>query len=276
MRLDPEIGRQFEGLTRSIKTSLGPAREAVAELNEYLSEYRQQIQRASEVIGETFRKLPDDTRRAQAYLAQRGWFISFQFLSLPRIGWIARRGEAGEHDAVEGYVVNHVQWLKDAVIDKVREVSPDRTHIVEQAVEAHDSGKYAVSIPAMLAQSDGLFFEVAGKTFFSNDDDDLEDTRRRLLKALADAGEETTASSLTYLLVRQLHEESSMHESFGQAKASRLSDPAGELLNRHMVLHGRSTEYYTERNSLCAIALLDLLCDVKESLLDSDESIEAV
>jgi len=128
----------------------------------------------------------------------------------------------------------------------------------------------------MLAQSDGLFFEVAGKTFFSNDDDDLEDTRRRLLKALADAGEETTASSLTYLLVRQLHEESSMHESFGQAKASRLSDPAGELLNRHMVLHGRSTEYYTERNSLCAIALLDLLCDVKESLLDSDESIEAV
>lgn len=275
MRLDPKLGRQFERLIRSIKTSIEPAQEAAAKLNEYFSEYHEQIQRASEVIGETFRKLPDDTRRAQAYLAQRGWFVSLGFLSLPRIGWIARRGEAGGHEEVDEYVVSHVQWLKNGLTDKVREVSPSRAHIIEQAVEAHDARKYAVSIPAMLAQADGLFFEIAGKTFFSNEDDDLDDTRRRLLKALADAGKETTASSLAYLLVRQLHEESPIHESFGHASTNGPSDTADELLNRHMILHGRSTEYCTERNGLRAIALLDLLCDVKESL-DLDESAEAV
>lgn len=265
-----ELFQQFDRIAEDVKSAFEPLRKSLAEVESFFSEHQQQIQETLQVVAQTFQKLPEDTRQAQEYLARRGWFISLRYLPLSRIGWIARHAERGNHDEIEEYILDHARVLVQSTSEKVEELYPHRSDILEQAIDAHESGKYAVSIPTMLAQADGMFFEITGKTFFSNEGDKLEDTRRRLLTALHEAGEDTTASTLAHLMVRQLHEESTMHENFDEAGREPMSSSDDGPLNRHYVLHGLTTDYDTEENSLRAVALVDLLCDTKDTLTQND------
>lgn len=258
-----DIFSQVGQIQERIASSIRPILESYSTLGERFAEHQKEI---AEVIDRS----PDDTRQAQAYLAKRSWFVSLGLVPLSKIGWIARLSEAGKHDEVEDFIQDYVREIIPRVKETVSRLFPDRTSILMQAFEAHDADRFAVSIPTMLAQADGIFFEILDRLFYGNEESELEKTRRQILEKLREVGKEANSSSFAYLMVSQLHEESFLHRPFSEIANWREGGLKDEPMNRHLILHGLATDYDTEPNSLRAIALLDLLCNTKEIITGAE------
>lgn len=121
----------------------------------------------------------------------------------------------------------------------------DRVTLIDKAIEHHRAGAYEASIPIILAQIDGMSYDLTGQSFFSkrNSDPYLDD--------------ETIAGMETNLpVVRGLFSEDVR--------------PTGDYgkVSRHGVLHGRDLGYATRVNSTKAIVLIAALAEYFPKIAD--------
>ncbi|MCP9292728.1 hypothetical protein [Gracilimonas sediminicola] len=218
-----------------------------------------------EALAEEAKNIPDRVDTIYAYLAKRGWFVPFHFADFG----VFKRYEAlinnGEHEVIENDVQQYIKDHLSVFKHQCQKFYPERNKIISSAFEAHVEGKYELSIPVFLAQGDGIFEELIGTTFYSNDEKKLKKIKRNLLARLAENGHPTSTTSLSYLLLKQLEEESLLHENFSEIEKRKNHDPNLNPLNRHTILHGRDVDYASEANSLRTIALIGLLCSCKDS-----------
>jgi len=114
----------------------------------------------------------------------------------------------------------------------------DRVTIMEKAIAYHSAGAYDASIPILLAQIEGLSFDLTGKAFFTytNQDSYLDDTTL--------AGMEANLPVVRKVFSEQVNETG----WFGK-------------VSRHGVLHGRDLGYATRTNSTKTIVLLAALAE---------------
>jgi hypothetical protein len=136
---------------------------------------------------------------------------------------------------------------------------------VNSAIQAHHQKEFILSIPTLLAQADGMFYEIMNTGFYSNKKKDLEKIRRRILEKLSENGSKANTSSFGFFMVSQLKEENILHQSYSKTTAGPFGDETP--FNRHMILHGQDLNYDTEINSLKAIALIGFLSDCKDILV---------
>ena len=117
--------------------------------------------------------------------------------------------------------------------------------MLEDAFNAHREGKFTLSVPVLLIQADGMWYDKFQSNFFSSKARDqtvksvLSTNAQRFFKALY--FKPLFSSSLPLW-----QSESEREASFDE-------------LNRHQVLHGEVVDYYTEQNSLKIIAFLNCL-----------------
>jgi len=218
-----------------------------------------------EALAEEAKHIPDRVDTIYAYLAKRGWFVPFHFADLG----LFKRYEAlineGDHQIIENDIQQYIKEHLSTFKHQCEKYFPERYKIMKSAFEAHEEEKYELSIPVFLAQADGIFEELIGTTFYSNDEKKLKKINRNLLERLAENGHPTSTTSLSYLLLKQLQEESLLHENFSEIEKRENHDPNLNPLNRNTVLHGRDINYASEANSLRTIALIGLLCNCKDS-----------
>ncbi len=130
------------------------------------------------------------------------------------------------------------EYIRSGLIDRF----PSRAHIIKDAFEAHEAGKYNLSVPVFLVQADGMWHERGGKHIFSG-------KREKAIKRRAD---EFRQGSLTRKFILALK-----NRSYPLLQSMK-SHPGSPLpLNRHLVLHGDSLDYGTRKNSYQALAFLD-------------------
>ena len=136
---------------------------------------------------------------------------------------------------------------------------PARAIILESAFNAHKRKEYALSIPVLLIQADGICYDLINKQLYS---------KKGKVPVVAEYAETITAdvfrSALLYPLTQPLPISASANE-----RAEDFSD-----LNRHQVIHGESTTYDTEINSLKAISMLNYVSYVlSRDSTDSDKEV---
>lgn len=122
----------------------------------------------------------------------------------------------------------------------------DRVNLIEKAIDHHFAGAYEASIPVLLAQIDGMSFDLTGQSFFSkkNSDPFLDD--------------ETIAGMETNLpVVRALFSED-IKVTANHAKIS-----------RHGIMHGRDLAYATYVNSTKTIVLVAALAEYFPKIADN-------
>jgi hypothetical protein len=145
----------------------------------------------------------------------------------------------------------------------------DRLTIIEDAFQAYKEGKYSIASPAILAQTEGLFFE-----------------------KLAEAGDEDPVSGVHYInLCQRLKEENgegSIVAFISEALtafvcgyglySSKVKPEQGDRaltaydISRHKILHGSSTEYcHRQGISLRHLLWLDGVVQVIELLKPKKE-----
>jgi hypothetical protein len=196
---------------------------------------------------------PDTPAKEQLrYLLTRGWYPSPEMPSYdPEV---ARLAAAGETTEVDRRMADFAERRLDQVAMLVRSSFPARAPFVEDAVWAHREGRYTLTIPALLAQADGAFYDVIGEQLYRRGGKAARDALDRLF-VLGEIGQ-----SWVRTVLLPIDEGSSLVVNTGERTALRKDDPAYGPLNRHGVLHGVDLDYPTRENSLRVFMLLDYLC----------------
>lgn len=234
--------KQQERMPAGIAAALAPFRFWQEKWQNQLEELALILQRAAEVCA----RLPGGMRLAQDVAASRGWYLGIWDHTLWETSEVIDLSERGDGAAVEEWIANRTRLRIESIREGVIAAFPSRSAILDQAFDAHKSEHYAVSIPPMLAQADGIHFDLLEQHLFRRNS---RDTLWKRLQQRFDS-EGVKVSSMTFLFLRPLVELNSLDKS---------THTPDDPFNRHDVLHGTDTAYPTEINSLRVIALLDFL-----------------
>jgi len=185
------------------------------------------------------------------YLAQRGWFVAgslytSQYQALKDA--IKKNNEA----EIEDFMVQHVRSITKDTASAAYAKWPRRQAILADAFDAHSKKLYTLSVPVMLAQADGMAFDIFGAYLFTK-----KGKIGNKVKAMIEGKfkQRPLAKSFLELLIKASGLRLST-EKLNKSKAEGLSESP---LNRHGVLHGIDCDYPKECNSLRAIALINFL-----------------
>lgn len=190
-------------------------------------------------------QLPEVERRGIRNMAQRGWYMDAgQPLAL-----LWQFGDAttdADFSALEAKLTDDICSRLDEIESNLCERLPHRRHLIAPAFDAHRDAQYALSIPALLAQADGVSSELIGEQLYSRVPGQPARTR------VASKLEARFVGQASEVLVSPLLGPTPLIENVSE-RAAAGRDPE---LNRHQIMHGESLDFPTRQNSARAVALL--------------------
>lgn len=211
------------------------------QIDQYQKALRSIISPAFKELQHSFKELPQKTQKALLLLAKQGWYLDF---NMPLTGlWELKKaildGDLTEaEDALIKYFEEQFEEIKKSITTQF----PHRTHIISSALKAHLRGEYYLSIPVLLAQTDGICKELVSEYFFIK-----KDKKPRTAIYVEQIAVDTYKAALLSPLATSMPIGASEHER----------EEGFNLLNRHMVLHGESLNYGSKVNSLKALSLIN-------------------
>ena len=172
-------------------------------------------------------------------LMQNGWYPPSD-ISPMQVGLLAKAFEEDAEWANHTLSERYRSGLDD-IESSLRSTFPNRADILGDAFAAHRQEKYNLSVPLLLIQADGVWWDRCSRNLFSGGVNSAVDD---LVNKVPDITIREVARALLYKewpLVL-----SSKNRSIGFSE-----------LNRHQIIHGEVTDYGTEENSLKAVAFLN-------------------
>jgi len=206
-------------------------------------------------LQKTFLELPLRTREALLLLGVHGWYFD---LDIPfRDLWQLKDALAeGNVTEAEEALIEHFESRLSKIEKSVIERFPHRGHLVRAAFNAHQRQEYELSIPVILAQTDGICKDIFNQYLFM---------KQNKKPRTAIYIEQIATDAYTAALFSPLAQTLPINES----KSERTE--GSNALNRHAVLHGESLDYGTKINSLKAISLINYITHVLEHVPEKQE-----
>lgn len=160
--------------------------------------------------------------------------------------------EEGAIQEAEEFFVSHFEERLDEIETYLITGFPHRARILGSAFRAHRNKDFDLSVPVFLAQADGICNELTGHHYF------LKHQRTAIyVEAIAlETYEKALLEPFSHTLPISANEKE-RDKNFNE-------------LNRHMVLHGESLDYGTQKYSCKALSLLNYVAQV----LSKDEERE--
>lgn len=219
-----------------------------ADISDVAKAYQNMVNPAFALFIAQINQIPVQVRESVLVLGQHGWYLDprLALASLWEVAAEFETGEAGHANAVmAGYFAMRLGEIEESLIQRV----PARAKLIRSAFGAHRRGEFDLSIPVLLAQADGICIDATEKSFFRAKDGS---------PATAPYVREIAGRELLTAMLAALAEPLPINAN--ESRRRKVSD--WTALNRHMVLHGESLDYGTERNSLKAISLLNYVASV--------------
>jgi len=249
--LEPILSEQerWKSIVHSIMISeiALPDLSALIKSAEAIKKYVEElINPAFEQLRRSFIELPPQLQEALILLGTHGWYMDLE-MSLPGLWALKKALTDGNIKEAEDALVEHFESRVDEIEKSIVKRFPNRQKPISAAFKAHRRQEYELSIPVLLAQTDGICKEVAN-TYLFRKHDKRPQTAIYVEQAALDAFNEALLSPLAKTLPIGMSEHE-RGEGFGE-------------LNRHMVLHGESVDYGCKTNSLKAISLINYVAHV--------------
>jgi hypothetical protein len=210
-------------------------------------------------IGKCLKEYAEKTPEYLLLIAQNGWFIELDSdLSLP--SQIAYEIKNDSIENANKLLIEYYSSNLDRIIKNLITRHPNRKEILNQIVASYKNGNHSVLIPCVLTQVDGICYDFTKKKFF------IKEKNNKYLSQIASELENSVNSFLQLYLSPLQNQTPIMvwEEDISKFPCH---------LNRHRILHGTSTDYGTEINSLKVISLLkyisDLLTDLDRKTLST-------
>lgn len=204
------------------------------------------------------------------FLASQCWFLSMevslvdfeqQALILESIPDYQNRADLVDESFVAFYK-EYLPHLSTSIV----EAFPERAFAIKPAIDAHNRGEFALSIPVFFAQSDGILLALTERELFTSKGH-ISDWAREKISSNPES--ETWINLIDTSAWKPL----SSQRPVGWTKGSR-NENAYTGLNRHTTLHGLDLEYATEVNSYKAFSLLAHVASLG-GVLESSEELKA-
>lgn len=225
---------------------------------------------------ETTTRLYPKVKDAAAPLAARGWFISMYFGTSEFMG-LGLKCEDASVDELERYVADMYRSSVDEHAGDLIRDYPERAFAIKPAVDAHNRGEYALSVPLFFAQAEGISLAAIDKYIFKNGrskgdvDENIKEAAMLRLKAIKDSDDSTQAYGMMSTLVEimWIPFEKPLPVAYGE-KARESNQYEG--LNRNTIMHGIALgEYATEENSLRAFSMLSQIGSLMHDLSEHEK-----
>ena len=199
--------------------------------------------------------------RVLEVLLSRGWCHSYEFPDRALI-LLNKLADAGDLEHIDLLMADFTRHQFDRIQHAACKTYPARAAILTDAFEAHQSKKFTLSVPTLLAQVDGIGCEVLGIGRYFYYKDRRKDGLANVLAQLKLPGEGTPYP------VSPIHKQmlAAFEVDWPLTLDSNKRPVGSPLLNRNGVLHGLDTDYATEMNSLRCVLLLGFLLEVRKWL----------
>jgi hypothetical protein len=219
-------------------------------LTKQASEFQELLQGlitpAFEQLERSFRELPPRTQEALLLLGEHGWYMDLE-MSVPELREFEKALSDGNVEEAEDALAEYFEGRLEEIEKSISERFPRRAHLIRAAFNAHRRQEYELSIPVLLAQTDGICRELVNQYLF------IKQNKKPGTAIYVDqVAADTFRAALLSPLAKTL-----------PINASERERPAGfDALNRHTVLHGESLDYGSKINSLKAISLVNYVAQV--------------
>ncbi len=215
-------------------------------------------------IGERLKEYTEKTPEYFLLIAQHGWFIDLESeLNFP--SRVAYEIQDDELETANELLVEYYKENLDQIFESLINRHPNRKEILTQILVSFKNNNHSLLIPSVLTQVDGVCFDFTKRKFF---------IKERKNKYLPQVTSELEKSAETFL---DLYLSPLQNQTPIMAREQDISKFPCHL-NRHEILHGISTDYGTEVNSLKVISLLkyvsDLLTDLDRKTLSTTTHIK--
>lgn len=211
------------------------------------------ISPAFEELQRSFRELPPRTQEALMLLGEHGWYLDLE-MPPPGLWKLKKALSDGNVAEAEDALIEYFEVRTDKIEKSIVERFPKRQKLITAAFNAHRRQEYELSIPVLLAQTDGICKEVFNESLFIKNN-----KKPRTAIYVEQLASDTLEAALLSPLAQTL--------PIGASENGRGKGFSG--LNRHMVLHGESLDYGNKINSLKAISLINYVAHV---LITDDEN----
>jgi len=254
-----ELNKQMTAATEPLRRmreqfakSISPA---ISQMSKFQIDMKSLMGSYFKTITETFKKVPAKMKKALKTLGEHGWFLDLE-MPMPGIWQLEEAMNDGNIKEAEDALINYFKKRTSKIEDDLCAQFPDRAKILRAAFKAHSRGEYELSIPVFLAQADGICNEITGIQLYQ---------KRNRVPATAVYVQRLANDTFRTAILHPL----SLTLPISASKYKR-GDNFNDL-NRHQVLHGESTSYGSEVNSLKAISLLNYVAQVLAKSKDGEE-----
>jgi len=246
IELNKQMAAAAEPLRRMREQFAKSISPAISQMSKFQIDMKSLMGPFIETISETFKKLPAKMKKALKTLGEHGWFLDLD-VPVPGIWQLEEAMNDGNIKEAEEALIEYFRKRTPEIEENLCNKFPDRAKILHSAFKAHLRGEYELSVPVFLAQADGICDEMIGIQLYKKDKGNPA-TAAYVQKIAND----TFRAAILHPLSLTLPISASKYE-----RGENFND-----LNRHQVLHGESTTYGSEINSLKEISLLNYVAQV--------------
>jgi hypothetical protein len=210
---------------------------------EWMEETRKNLAALEKQIADGMAEYERVETEAFAVLTRGGWLGMERHLTGPQVRTILDIAQRSGDDAANRAIANYFAKDDWALVTAMSEEWFDipyfkaREPIVRDAIAAHRSGKFTLSVPTLLPLAEGLAAEIVGPIPNVN-----------VVKQVARDWKTQEQELWTQLYVDVVIDVMYGNVDFANKPP---------YLNRHFILHGRAADYATDLNSLRVILLVD-------------------
>jgi hypothetical protein len=188
-------------------------------------------------------------REAMLVLSGYGWFISLDETPLKLTRATATLFNDEKHNDADLKLCSHFQNALQRIEESITSAFPNRKNILSKIFEAHRNGNYELSIPALLAQAEGMGFEMFGASVYSKKPSHIKKIREQFDSQIEDDFALDYSGIVTSPLIIKADTK----------ELAQYNTP----LNRHAILHGLSVDYATGINAFKSISWLQFIASFK-------------
>lgn len=234
--------RMLEEQYRSVWRQVGD------QVRQYFEIFEKRVAPHLEDVRRAIQSLPPRIKRIVLYFAGSGWFLN-PWLGFVEFAELQTLAEQDNLEVIDHIMVPHFRGKIDEIELSLESQFPSRASILKSAFALHKDSKFEASIPLFLIQADGICHEILGVQLFRQRKPGVPATARAIEAASLDPLEAAVIEPLRVLLPVSYH-------------TSKI-DLSSSVLNRHAILHGLTTAYPSEVNSLKAISLLYFVSTIR-------------
>jgi uncharacterized membrane-anchored protein YhcB (DUF1043 family) len=258
----------------NIAKGLKELEDSMGSLGKSIENIQKEIQKKFLVVQEVIKKIPEDLKKIQKYLAEKSWYISLD-LPIDLSRKIADLIVEGKDNEVEKAMQDYARLRVANVKEKVIKLYPQRRKILEDAFLAHQKKLYSLSIPTFLIQVEGISKEILGVSLYAKKNN-IPKTKNKLVERINKmkiGNIVIDLDSYTDILFEYFRSPTGININTEKQKnvKKKRDNCSVEYLNRHSVLHGENLNYAIEVNSLRAILIFDFLICVQESFIELEK-----